>query len=253
MLWRIGTIGFSYPDWVGPFYPHRTRPADFLATYAHTFDTVELDTTFHAAPAPERVRHWAGQVPRDFLFCPKVPRAITHDQPLAAGREFHGFLAAIRQFGATLGPILVQFPPSFTSREFGRLETFLRQLPEDLRFALEFRHNSWENDRTFDLLARHRVAWVASDYGVDPFPIHATTDFLYVRFIGIHQQFADHEYERTDMTQRLIWWQFHAERLAASTTYAFFNNDYAGHAPATAARLKALVGQPAPQLENLLF
>jgi uncharacterized protein YecE (DUF72 family) len=260
MDWRIGTMGFSYPDWVGPFYPIKSKASDFLQAYARAFDTVELDTTFHAAPSPERVARWAEQVPEHFRFCPKAPRAITHDQSLTtAGGAFRDFLRAVRHFGPKLGPVVLQFPPSFTAREFGKLRIFLRELPEDIRFALEFRHPTWENEQTFDLLQKARCAWVAGDYGVDPFPVHPTTDFLYVRFIGIHQQFDTHARERIDMHDRLAWWkqQLDVHDRMTVATYALFNNDFAGHAPATANRLKALVGQPATtatrEMQTTLF
>lgn len=259
MDWHIGTMGFSYPDWTGPFYPAKLKPADFLAAYAESFDVVELDTTFYGTPAPERVRRWVDQVPAHFRFCPKVPRAITHDAPLTLGGEFRHFLDAVRHFGTRLGAVLLQFPPSFANREYSRLAMFLRGLPEDLRFAIEFRHPSWENEQTFDLLHKHRCAWVAGDYGTDPFPIHATTDLLYVRLIGIHGHFATHEQERFDMTERLAWWQRQIETCARLTSQAYImvNNDYAGHAPATANRLKQLLGQkvslPAGEVEATLF
>jgi uncharacterized protein YecE (DUF72 family) len=93
---------------------------------------------------------------------------------------------------------------------------------------------------------------------VDPYPIHVTTDFLYLRFIGVHNQFESHDHERIDMTDRLAWW--HEQIRAAAdptasgtpptTVYAMFNNDYAGYAPATADRFGQAVGLPqkiAPQ------
>ena len=77
--WRIGTMGFSYADWAGVFYPPGTKAGDYLEHYAQYFDTVELDTTFHAAPPPERFRRWAEVTPDGFRFCMKMPRAVTHD------------------------------------------------------------------------------------------------------------------------------------------------------------------------------
>src|SRR4051794_31063264 len=82
--WRIGTMGFSYEDWSGPFYPRSMKSAEWLAWYARHFNAVELDTTFYAAPAPDRVARWAASTPEDFCFSLKTPRGITHDSPLAA-------------------------------------------------------------------------------------------------------------------------------------------------------------------------
>lgn len=249
MEWRIGTMGFSYSDWVPAFYPKGTRPGDFLAAYASVYDTLELDTTFHAVPPPDRVQKWADTVPDGFVFCPKTPKQITHENPIAFGstamRHFLRALTPMRK-ADKLGPILIQFPPTFTITEFKDLELFLKELPTDDRFAVEFRNDSWEHPRTGDLLSHYRCAWVTGDYAVDPFPIHPTTNFLYLRLIGLHEQFTTHERERIDMTDRLAWWQEQVTALtpAPLKTFTMINNDYAGHAPATIDRLRTLVGLP---------
>jgi len=251
MQWRIGTIGFSYPDWQKIFFPPNVRPGEYLASYSTFFDCVELDTTFHATPAPERIAKWANAVSNNFVFCVKTPRQVTHDGPVAfAVPPMRYFLRSLRpmQQSNKLGPILLQFPPGFTAQELPNLETLLKGLPTNFRYAVEFRHASWETQATLDLLKRHRIAWVAGDYGVDPFPIHVTTDFLYVRFIGIHKQFDSYDRERIDMTDRLIWWHEQimnaAKEIPPTAVYAFVNNDYAGHAPATADRFAQAVGLP---------
>jgi uncharacterized protein YecE (DUF72 family) len=260
MHWHIGTMGFSYPDWQAVFYPPAARPADYLAAYAASFNAVELDTTFHAIPPADRVQKWADAVPDGFRFCPKTPKAVTHDAPIGFGlptmKQFLRALHPMRR-ADKLGPILIQFPPTFTVAEFPHLEQFLNALPTDDRFAVEFRNASWETQQVFDLLHHYRCCWVAGDYGVDPFPIHPTADFLYLRFIGVHEQFDKHDRERIDMTDRLQWWHEQTTALAEEAdspeaapglAYAFMNNDYAGHAPATANRLRAIAGLPAAVL-----
>jgi uncharacterized protein YecE (DUF72 family) len=254
MIWKIGTIGFSYTDWRKVFYPEGTPVSEFLSAYATAFDALELDTTFHAIPPQERVQKWADAVPTGFTFCVKTPKQITHDAPISFGtRPMKEFLDTLRpmQRADKLGPILIQFPPTFPAAEFKNVETFLNDLPTDFRYAVEFRNASWENQRTFDLLKHYRCAWVAADYADDPFPIHATTDFLFVRFIGIHKQFAVYDHERIDMTERLGWWheQISVAAPMPRTVFTFFNDDYAGHAPATANRLRGIVGLPAGRAE----
>jgi uncharacterized protein YecE (DUF72 family) len=249
MQWHTGTVGLSYPDWLKNFYPEGTRPGDYLATYSTAFDTVELDTTFHGCPSPERVQKWTDAVPSHFTFCVKTPKAITHDAPIAFGtgamKQFLRALTPMRAAGK-LGCVLIQFPPTFPATEMANLELFLKELPTDLRFAVEFRHSSWEMKRTADLLAHYRVCWTTGDYGVDPFPIHVTAPFHYLRLIGVHEQFGKHDRERIDMTDRLEWW---LEQVAASppvqTIYLFVTNDYAGHSPSTINRLRKLLNLPA--------
>jgi uncharacterized protein YecE (DUF72 family) len=245
MQWLTGTIGFSYSDWVGTFYPPRTKPADFLAAYSRALSIVELDTTFHAIPPIERVQHWAEQVPNHFLFCPKAPRSITHDAPLGiAKRDLKTFLHVIRHFGHRLGPIVLQFPPSFSVRDTAHLAGLIQEFPRDLRFAVELRNASWQTPATFDLLHAANVAWVAADYNTPPLPFRPTADFAYLRFIGVHHQYETHTHERIDPTPRLLAQirqiDHHSRHLA--TVFALFTNDYAGHSPSTVNRMRALLG-----------
>src|ERR1035437_6888605 len=120
MRWHVGTIGFSYADWLEVFYPAGRRSGIYLPHYARSFGSVELDTTFHATPAPERIQKWAAGVPDGFVFAVKTPRQLTHAAPIAAGAPaMRYFLRALRpmQHAKKLGPILLQFPPSFSAAE----------------------------------------------------------------------------------------------------------------------------------------
>ena len=69
---RLGTQGWNYDAWVGPFYPEGTRPGEFLRTYARAFDTVEVDSTFYAVPAAKTVKGWAERTPDGFTFALKM-------------------------------------------------------------------------------------------------------------------------------------------------------------------------------------
>src|SRR5688500_12035907 len=192
MDWRLGTMGFSYADWAGVFYPPGTKAGDYLAHYAKYFDTLELDTTFHAAPPPERFRRWAEVTPAGFRFCMKMPRAVTHDVPPDKGiTPMRAFLDAARELGDKLGVVLLQFAPHFEADQFDALAKLLAALPDDVRFAVELRNRSWGTRRTLDLLREHRCCLVAAEYLSRPGRIHVTTDFLYVRWIGEHQRFKE--------------------------------------------------------------
>jgi uncharacterized protein YecE (DUF72 family) len=127
--WRLGTMGFSYAEWADLFYPRELKPGDYLAYYAKHFDAVELDTTFYAVPPVDRVRRWADVTPDDFRFSVKTPRAVTHDQSLEKGvQSMLQFIDVMRALGRKLGVVLLQFPPSFTIREMGKLDRFLEHL-----------------------------------------------------------------------------------------------------------------------------
>src|SRR4051812_16665464 len=211
----LGTMGFSYADWAGVFYPPGMKPGDYLAWYARQFDTVELDTTFHATPPVERVRRWAEVTPDEFKFCVKTPKDVTHEGAL--GRRLGpmlGFLDVMRAFGPKLAVVLIQLPPSCGVDQFEELERLLKGLPRDVRFAVEFRNSSWGQQRTLDLLRERGAALVVAEYTTRPSRIHVTGDFLYVRWIGEHERFKELNREQIDMTPSLEWWKQEIERVA---------------------------------------
>lgn len=245
MSWHLGTIGFGYDDWAGPFYPKRLKPGDRLAFYANHFNAVELDTTFHATPDLARVRRWASAVPDTFRFAVKTPRAITHEGTLddAVG-PMREFLDTLREFGPKLGPVLLQFAPAFSYDSAGSLDAFLTALPRDVRLAVELRNRSWGKPETLKLLRSHGACLVSAEYLTRPGRLFATADFLYVRWIGQHGRYDTHEREVDDRAESLKWW---ADALSpgkpnVTDTFGFMNNDYAGHAPATANTFKRLMG-----------
>jgi uncharacterized protein YecE (DUF72 family) len=243
--WRLGTMGFGYTDWAGVFYPPGTRSGDYLAHYAKHFDTVELDTTFYAHPPPERIQRWVEATPDNFRFCMKMPRSVTHDLPVrAAVDDMLAFTDVVRDFGDKLGVILLQFPPSFTVQDAPRLKALLSAAPADLRYAVELRDGSWGKQSTIDLLRKHRTALVAAEYLTLPRVIPITADFLYVRWIGQHEQFQQLDHEQEDMGPQLNWWQKRITETKVPTIWGFFNNDYAGYAIRTCNRMKELVGLP---------
>lgn len=243
--WRLGTMGFGYSEWTNVFYPRGMKAGEYLGWYAQHFDTVELDTTFHAAPTADRVRHWASLTPSGFRFTAKAPRAVTHDAPLeTTAATMLAFLDALRNFGDKLGVVLLQFPPTFAANRFGALDEFLGKMPTDLRYAVEFRHPSWRvSQRTVEMLRHHRVAWASVDYVGEKAEIRPTTDFIYVRWIGEHARFPDMNHEQLDMTERLEWWKARiAEVPGVETVWGFFNNDYSGYSVATCERFKRIIG-----------
>ena len=253
--WRVGTIGFGYADWNGVFYPSDVKPADHLSYYAKHFDTVELDTTFHAVPTPHRVERWAAAVPEEFRLCVKAPKEITHAPPPLSRRtgRMVEFLDVLRGFSGKLGVVLLQFPPSFDTGEARDLEKFLGALPTDVRYALELRHTSWDTEQTAALLREHRCGRVAADYFEPPRAVDVTTDFLYVRWIGRHGQFPTLDRERVDPTERLEWWERQIEKATTAevkTVWGLMNNDYSGYAVATANRVKRLVGLPVKEVDD---
>lgn len=244
--WYVGTMGFGYKPWQGTFYPDRLPKAQQLAYYATRFNALEMDSTFYGTPRLDAVERWREATPEGFKFCPKAPRDITHDLRLGEATQafLDNFLTTMRLLGDRLGPIVFQFPPDFRVAERDNLAAFLPRLPGDLRFAVELRHRSWWSEETADLFRAHNVCWVAADYIYLPKEIRRTADFLYLRFLGRHGQFEVKTEEVLDKTADLRSWLAQIEPLRPDVTdvYVFFNDDYAGHAPATAARFMRLLG-----------
>lgn len=245
--WHLGTVGYSYKDWDGVFYPAGLNPRGYLSHYSQVFDTVELDTTFYGPPDLNRVQRWSHSVPDDFTFCPKTPRHITHDLLLKnADMPMRAFIDAVRPFGARLGPILIQLPPNFDATQAPLLERFLGELPRDLRFAVEFRHVSWYAGPAAFILKKHGMAWVSQEYPGMPQQVNLTADFLYFRWMGKHGQYVGKTHEREDKTARLRWWyeQMRPHLGEIRAVYGFMNNDYAGYSPGSMNRFKTVAGLP---------
>lgn len=256
MNWYLGTMGFAYEQWRnGVFYPAGMPQHQFLHYYSQRFNAVEMDSTFYATPPAESVRRWMQTTSADFQICPKVPRHITHELRLHdAQEEFASFVETMRLLSSNLGPIVLQFPPDFTFDSVGALIRFIPLLPRDLRFAVEFRHKSWHRPETAVLLSQHRLCWVAADYIHMPKRLHRTTDFLYLRFIGPHGQFASKDRELVDKTTDLQAWyaQIQPHLKEVTAVYAFFNNDYAGYSPATCNKFKQIVGLGGEEIRPLV-
>ena len=243
--WRLGTIGFSYKDWNTVFYPVGLQPRDYLAHYSQIFNAVELDSTFYGTPKPEYVERWALVTPPDFTFCVKAPREITHEMRLVGvDNALESFLSTMQLLGDKLGVVLFQLPPDFTFAQIHVLAVFLRNLPTHIRYAVEFRHPSWNTTAAKQLLQNQSVSWVSAAYKHLSQQVFVTTDFIYIRWIGVHGQYDIKDHERIDPTPQLAaWWDdIQTQMTSFDSVYGFFNDDFSGHAPATCNRFKQMVG-----------
>jgi uncharacterized protein YecE (DUF72 family) len=244
---HIGTQGWSYPDWVGSFYPPGAKQEDWLPFYVRVFDTVELDTTFYHPPRPSVVRSWARHSPEGFRFTAKVPQRITHEARLAQmGGHLAEFADSLGALGDKLGPLLVQLPAEFErdAGTLGVLDRFLAAAPRDVRFAVEFRHGSWHAPATYELLRRHRAALAWTSWRTLPRVAEVTTDFLYLRWLGDRADIARFDRVTVDRTGEFAAWQADLERALPEVreVYGYFNNHWAGHSPASANEMKRRLG-----------
>lgn len=178
-----GCSGYSFKEWVGPFYPDKTPSKRFLAYYASRLSSVEINHTFRRFPRVEAVQGWAAQTPESFRFSLKMHQSVTHRSRLRdVRRPVEDFLDALTPLGPKLGCVLFQLPPFF-KRDLDRLDAFLAGLPPGHRYAMEFRHESWREPAVFDRLARAGVALCDAEVELEAASeLQATAPFAYVRF-----------------------------------------------------------------------
>ena len=234
----VGTSGWSYSDWVGPFYPPDLPTREWLGFYSSQFRTVELNVTFYRLPFEPMLHAWNQRAPDGFLFAVKGWRRITHvlrldsvDEPLRVFGE------RIQLLGDHLGPVLWQLPPSLRY-DPERLDRFAQQLPRDWRHAIEFRHTSWLCADTYDLLRRHGLALVLVSSLRMPMVTEVTAPFVYLRFHGLEGGYA-HDYTLAELRP---WAEFARQQLAEGhEVFAYFNNDVAAQAIVSARRFEQLV------------
>lgn len=265
----VGCQGWNYDDWVTPsgggagiFYPHGTRSADMLEVYARAFETVEVDSTFYAIPPVSTFESWMKRTPDNFTFSLKLPQEITHERALRSGSVLllEEFCERARVLKEKFASVLIQMPPQFElTVENGRaLRDFLPRLPRDIRFSLEFRSADWLKQTVLDFLAQHNVAlalvegqWLAQE-DVWHLAEATTADFAYIRWMGARNLTRFDTVQRAQ-DENLQAWSKMIARLAerVTHTFAYFSNFYEGHAPASANKLKRLLGQRVVEAADL--
>jgi uncharacterized protein YecE (DUF72 family) len=243
----LGTCGWSYAEWEGILYPYAQNK---LRQYGEIFRTAEIDSTFYALPAQGTVLGWARNTPREFLFSAKLPQIITHKKVIDPDR---GVAADLKQFLEAMKPLveagklaclLVQLP-GFLRYDHERLGSFLSLLPDDQRFAVEFRHNSWLQDETFRLLADRNVAYTIVDELLLPPEVHVTADIAYLRWHGRGTKpWFNYKYTEEELTE----WVPRVNEAAgkAEKVLGYFNNHFHGYAPENCLQMMEMVGVVTP-------
>ncbi|MFT5196966.1 MAG: hypothetical protein ACI9EW_000418 [Cellvibrionaceae bacterium] len=247
---HLGTVGFGYKQWNGVFYPAGMKPASYLSFYANYFNSVEIDSSFYGTPRATTVDKWARSVPDAFTFCPKTPQQITHDNRLHnMSADMSHFVETMNRLGTKLGPILIQLPPDFTTAERSALDPFLDQLPQSTRYAVEFRHLSWEQSDINKQLRERNIGRVSADYVIMPKTVHITADFVYLRFLGRHGRYATKDKELWNPTAELSKWHAQLNDFSGNL-FGYFNNDYSGYSPEACLKFKQMLGLSAELPQN---
>jgi uncharacterized protein YecE (DUF72 family) len=280
---RIGISGWTYGRWRGTFYPPRLQQSDELFYASREFDTIEINGTFYGLQRPDSFARWYDETPEDFVFAVKGSRFITHLMRLrdveTALANF--FASGVLRLEEKLGPFLWQFPPSF-GFDAELLDRFLTALPrnsdaaaalaerhdrriegrawtkakhkQELRHAVEIRHQSFMDPNFVALLRLRQVALVFADSVSWPYAEDVTTDFVYLRLHGSEELYASgYSDEALDRwAARITLWARGLEpndaqlvasdktraRDGARDVYVYFDNDAKVRAPVDARSLR---------------
>jgi uncharacterized protein YecE (DUF72 family) len=234
---RVGTSGWHYAHWQGPYYPADLPASGWLGHYARDFLSVEVNGTFYGLPEPATFLDWREGTPEGFLFALKAPRAITHLHKLRnCGAPLDLFLARARLLGPKLGPLLFQLPPRWHANPV-RLASFLDQLPSGLRYAFELRDPSWHDPAVYRVLQERNAAFCVYDLAGFTTPHVVTADFVYVRLHGPRPEAYSGSYGEPQLRD----WAARARQWAGrggKDVYLFFDNDQAGYAVRNATSIR---------------
>jgi len=239
----LGTSGWSYKDWVGPFY--KTSTESKLKAYTRVFKTAEIDSTFYRFPTKGMVMGWIRYTPSDFVFAAKLPKQITHKGKLdskAVETDLDKFCDLMQplQLNGKFSCLLAQLPPSL-KHDQSLLEAFFTILPSYFKLAIEFRHKSWLRDETWKLLERYNVAYTVVDEPLLPPIVKITSDIAYVRWHGKGERpWYYYLYEPEELEP---WVEKIKEvEKQAEKVFGYFNNHYHGYAVKNCLQFAEMMG-----------
>jgi uncharacterized protein YecE (DUF72 family) len=200
----IGCSVWTDRNFIGKIYPVGTPAKDYLRLYSRHFNTVELNPTFYTMPSIMQVRKWQASVEKGFLFCPKIPRMISHSTRLDRQlSKLDDFLNVIQHLGACLGMIFLQLSPDFAPLRIQELQKLVEHIPKDFSYAIEFRNAAWFNDailqqEVIDLLQQQQISTVITDVASRRDVLHQilTNHSVLIRFRGYAT--ASNNYTRLD-------------------------------------------------------
>lgn len=242
----IGCTGWGYDGWIGSFYPKTMPKSEFLKHYSSIFDTTEINSTFYAIPNTAIVKKWYSDTPNHFKFTAKLPRIITHENRLAnMSLHLESFLQSMKPLGSKFLHTVVQLPPSLSYDEAKpRLEQLQSYLTTN-SFVIEGRHKTWFSDSATQYLSEKNICLVWGDVaGVDN-STPLTSDFVYLRLIG-DRTISEKEFGKLqkDRTAQMKSWIEKLEKIKDTISYAMIlvNNRYEGFGPATANKLRVMLG-----------
>jgi uncharacterized protein YecE (DUF72 family) len=244
---HIGTSGWHYKHWKGPFYPEKHPASKMLQWYVERFDTVEINNSFYRLPQLSALQLWCRQTPPNFCFAVKASRYITHNRKLKDPQNaVDKFLVVIDKLERRLGPILFQLPPSWKVN-VERLDEFLTGLPSAHRYVFEFRNETWNVPEVYEVLRQHNAAFCIYELAGFQSPLEITADFTYVRLHGPGNKYQGDYSEDTlrGWADRIQQWGKNLKHI-----FVYFDNDQAGFAAKNALELRNMVAQRSKSLST---
>jgi uncharacterized protein YecE (DUF72 family) len=248
----IGCTGWGYGQWIGPFYPKNLPSSKFLNYYSSIFDITEINSTFYAIPQTAIVKKWSTEVPARFKFTAKLPKKITHENRLQHVTPYlEQFQESIKPLGTKFLHAVIQLPPSLSFEEarphLEQLDSFFK----NSSYVIEGRHSSWFSENALRYLRDKKICLVWSDVEGIRNPAPLTSDFVYLRLIG-DRTIPESEFGKfiRDRAADLKIWADKLIGLKNRISFAVImaNNRYEGFGPATANKLRLLLG-----LDELVF
>lgn len=236
MQFHIGTSGWVYPHWQGPFYPDELAEPDWLAFYAGRLMSVEINRSFYRLPSLENFATWRDATPDGFVFAVKASRYITHMKNLKEPEDtLPPLLQAIEGLEGKLGPLLFQLPPRWHANP-SRLKDFLQALPDGLQAVFELRDKTWHCDEVLQMLSDSNAAFCIYDLGGYTSPREITADFLYLRLHGPVDTYRGY-YDIETLEDWAEW--LRDQQL--NRAYVYFDNDESAYAVRNARELREIL------------
>jgi uncharacterized protein YecE (DUF72 family) len=235
---RIGTSGWHYDHWIGPFYPQDLE-SSYLDYYVRHLATAEINNSFYQLPKQETLVSWRDNTPPGFDFAVKASRYITHMKKLKNPEQsLNMFFGRVRHLEDKCGPILFQLPPNWGGNP-RRLDHFLDALPDGYRYVFEFRDKSWFTEDVYQVLETHGATFCIYDLEGEESPKKITADLVYIRLHGPSINAYEGKYTKNDLAGwagALTTW---ADR--GHTIYVYFDNDQNGYAAQNALELQDMI------------
>ncbi len=245
----LGTSGWSYKEWVGPFYKKGEK--SMLRAHSRVFKTAEINSTFYAYPSKGTVMGWVRYSPEDHVFCAKLPKLITHEKMLnldaGVKEDLDRFCDLIRPvlLNGKLGCLLIQLPPKYKF-DPDHLEKFFRILPGEFKFAVEFRHLSWMRNETWKLLKKYRVAYTIVDEPLLPPEVQVTSDFAYFRWHGRGTRpWFNYRYSAKELKPWVPKVRQASKKV--DKIFGYFNNHFHGYAVENCLQVLEMLGVLTPK------